>query len=175
MKTRLLALVCCLCTLSLAACGAKEAAPVSDAPGAQIANPFVDYATLAEAEAAAGFPLSAPLSIDGFDEPMIQLMSGKMLQLIFRSGDDRLIIRKAAGSEDISGDSNTYPETKTAKITGRERRRNSSFVFTFRRTRRSNVVCSRLIYFVLTRLRSSISRYFPSRISSSITGRIRLE
>ncbi len=118
MKTRLLALVCCLCTLSLAACGAKEAAPASEAPGAQIANPFVDYATLAEAEAAAGFPLSAPLSIDGFDEPMIQLMSGKMLQLIFRSGDDRLIIRKAAGSEDISGDYNTYPETKTAKING---------------------------------------------------------
>ena len=118
MKTRLLALVCCLCTLSLTACGAKESAPVSDAPGAQIANPFVDYATLAEAEAAAGFPLSAPLSIDGFDEPMIQLMSGKMHQLIFRSGDDRLIIRKAAGSEDISGDYNTYPETKTAKING---------------------------------------------------------
>ncbi len=118
MKTRLLALVCCLCTLSLAACGAKEAAPASEAPGAQIANPFVDYATLAEAEAAAGFPLSAPLSIDGFDEPMIQLMSGKMLQLIFRSGDDRLIIRKQSGTDDCSGDYNSYPETKTAKING---------------------------------------------------------
>lgn len=121
MRKRLLPLLlCAACALSLAACGAKEAAPAPapEAPGARIANPFVDYATLAEAEADAGFTLSAPARIDGWDDPKVQLMNGKMLQLIFRSGDDRLIIRKQSGTDDCSGDYNSYPETKTAKING---------------------------------------------------------
>ena len=119
MKKRLLPLLlCAACALSLAACGGKEAAPAPEAPGARIANPFVDYATLAEAEADAGFTLSAPARIDGWDDPKVQLMNGKMLQLIFLSGDDRLIIRKTAGTDDCSGDYNSYPDTKTAKING---------------------------------------------------------
>lgn len=115
MKRRFFALFCCFGALFFAACGVKE---TTAAPGAQLANPFVDYATLAEAEAAAGFTLAAPDRIDGWDAPIVQLMSGKMLQLIFRSGDDRLIIRKQSGTDDISGDYNSYPETKTAKING---------------------------------------------------------
>ena len=110
-------LLCGACALSLAACGGAKPAP-AEAPGAQIANPFVDYATLAEAAAAAGFTVAAPVSIDGWEGPDIQLMNGKMLQMMFKSGSDRLIIRKQAGSEDISGDYNSYPETKTAKING---------------------------------------------------------
>ena len=108
--------LCALCMLSFAACGGKT--PGSDAPGAHIANPFVDYDTLAEAADAAGFELTAPTSIDGFDAPHVQLMSGKMLQLIYTGGDQRLLIRKAAGRDDISGDYNSYAETKTARVNG---------------------------------------------------------
>jgi hypothetical protein len=95
--------LCAMTVLSLSGCGAKPA-ETAGSPGAGIANPFVDYASLEEAVKDAGFPLTAPERIEGYDGPLVQLMSGKMLQLIFRSGDDRLIIRKAAGSEDISGD-----------------------------------------------------------------------
>lgn len=111
--------LCALTALSFTACGAGRAAGRNaDVPGTQIANPFADYASLEEAVIDAGFPLSAPNRIDGYGEPQVQLMSGKMLQLIFRSDDERLIIRKAAGSEDISGDYDSYPETKTARING---------------------------------------------------------
>ena len=116
MKKRLIFTLCALCMLALAACGAKT--PGVDEPGAHIANPFVDYDTLDEAFSAAGFDLTAPTSIDGFDAPHIQLMSGKMLQLIFTGGDQRLVIRKAAGHDDISGDYNSYAETKTARVNG---------------------------------------------------------
>ena len=117
MKRFLTLILCGVCALSLAACGGAKPAP-AEAPGAQIANPSVDYADLAGAAADAGFTIAAPVSIDGYDGPHIQLMSGKMLQLIFTAGDDRLILRKQAGSEDISGDYNSYPVTKTAKING---------------------------------------------------------
>ena len=110
---KLFAALCALCLLPLAACGAK-----GGGEGAYIANPFVDYDTLAEAEKAAGFSLSAPDRIDGFDAPSVQLMSGKMLQLIYRSGDSRLIVRKAAGRDDVSGDYNSYAETKTVRVNG---------------------------------------------------------
>ncbi len=119
MKKLLAISLCALAVFSLAACGAgTSAAENAPSPGARIANPFVDYASLGDAAKDAGFPLTAPERIEGYDEPLVQLMSGKMLQLIFRSGDARLIIRKAAGSEDISGDYNSYAETKTARING---------------------------------------------------------
>ena len=111
--------LCAMTALLFSACGTGTAAGGSaDAPGAQIANPFADYATLEEAVSAAGFPLSAPNRIDGYGEPLVQLMSGKMLQLIFRGEGGRIILRKAAGGDDISGDYNSYPETKTARING---------------------------------------------------------
>lgn len=115
-KKAVAALLCALGLLGLAACG--SGAGTDGETGVRIANPFADYATLAEAEEAAGFALAAPERIDGYDPPLVQLMSGKMLQLIFRSGEQRLIIRKAAGRDDISGDYNSYAETKTARING---------------------------------------------------------
>ncbi len=113
MKKLLAAVLCALTALSLGACGTK-----AETHAMQIANPFADYASLAEAVKDAGFPLSAPERIEGYDAPLVQLMSGKMLQLIFRSGTDRIMIRKAAGGEDISGDYDSYAETKTAYVNG---------------------------------------------------------
>ena len=88
----------------------------------QIANPFADYATLADAEKAAGFEMKAPDTVAGYDgETAFQVMSGRMLQMIyFDSQDNRLFIRKEAGSEDISGDYNSYAEIQTVGVAGRE-------------------------------------------------------
>ena len=50
--------------LALAACGAVTTLP-SDT---QIPNPWTDYASLDEAEAAAGFDLAIPDAVDGCSE-----------------------------------------------------------------------------------------------------------
>lgn len=70
---------------------------------------------------AVGFALTAPESVEGWDgKKTIQVMSGSMLQLIFHDGDDnRLFIRKEAGSADISGDCNSYAAVKTVSMEGR--------------------------------------------------------
>ena len=46
-------------------------------------------------------------------------MSGKMIQVMFLNGDDRLIIRKQAGDEDISGDYGEYSRIVKTDIDGR--------------------------------------------------------
>ncbi len=114
---RLTAALCALCLLLCAGCGSGKAQSGNGSSNGG-ANPFVDYATLAEAEQAAGFTLTAPGSVDGFDAPHVQVMNGKMLQLVFPGGEQRLIIRKAAGKDDVSGDYNSYPETKTIRVNG---------------------------------------------------------
>ena len=80
---------------------------------AQLANPFTDYATLAEAEAAAGFGFAAPESVEGYPETSYSVMDGgKLLQIAYRNADDEITARKAPGADagDISGDYNQYAE-----------------------------------------------------------------
>ena len=100
--------------------GAEEPeAPVEN--GAELANPFVDYATLEEAEEAAGFTLKLPERVKGYPEQTVQLMSGKMLQVIYRNGhDSRVVVRKAAGEDDVSGDYNSYSDELTCIAGGHE-------------------------------------------------------
>lgn len=86
--------------------------------GSGIANPFVDYASLAEAAKAAGFDMTAPETVEGYEEKVVQVMNNEMIQVIFLHGDSRLFLRKAAGDADISGDYNSYSETKTAAVGG---------------------------------------------------------
>jgi hypothetical protein len=114
MKKALFLLLCAGAALALAACGARQE-PVS---GMQIANPFVEYGSLEEAARAAGFELAVPEAPEGYDETIIQVMDDSMIQVIYRSGDDRLLIRKAAGDEDISGDYNQYTESSTVSVNG---------------------------------------------------------
>lgn len=84
----------------------------------QIANPFVDYETLDAAAEAAGFSLTAPEAVPGWNgEKVIQVMPNSMLQIIFHDADDnRLFVRKEAGDMDISGDYNVYAEENTVTV-----------------------------------------------------------
>lgn len=86
----------------------------------QIANPFVDYDTLEEAAKQTGFALTVPEVVEGYAERTIQVMDNTMLQVIYWNGDSRLFVRKAAGSEDISGDYNTYDDVQTVTVGDRE-------------------------------------------------------
>ena len=93
-----------------------EDASAENGASAQIANPFADCGSLEEAAAAAGFDMTAPDAVDGYSDRRIQVMNNEMIQLIYSDGDSRLLLRKAAGSEDISGDYNAYAETRTLAV-----------------------------------------------------------
>lgn len=89
----------------------------------QIPNPFVDCATMEEAAELAGFTLTAPEAIEGYTGMTIQVMNQSLIQLFYSNEEDAdtadysfLRIRKAAGSDDISGDYNSYAETNTVSV-----------------------------------------------------------
>ncbi|MBQ9067270.1 MAG: cell envelope integrity protein TolA [Clostridia bacterium] len=80
-------------------------------------NPFEEVATQDEAAAIAGFTLAAPDSIPGHPQKTIQAISGELIQVDYSNGTDNdILIRKAKGTEDISGDYTVYPETRTIYV-----------------------------------------------------------
>lgn len=92
--------------------------------GGQIgmSSPIVDYATLEEAEQAAGFEVTVPDSIDGYDTISYSVISDELIQVIYSSDDASITIRKASTSvgEDISGDYNVYAEEQTQEMDGKQ-------------------------------------------------------
>lgn len=78
----------------------------------QIPSPFTGHATLAEAAKAAGFELTVPEKVNGSPRQDIETMSGKMIQVFYGDDENKICIRKAAGSGDISGDYNQYAQVK---------------------------------------------------------------
>lgn len=85
---------------------------------AQIANPFQDCATLREAADAAGFSLTVPETVSGYGAPTYQVIPGELLQLRYTGADKELMIRKAVGSQDCSGDYTDYTQTETVTVNG---------------------------------------------------------
>ena len=109
-----LALVLSACVLLAFAACARQPQPAISTDTQQIPNPWTDYASLDEAEAAAGFDLAIPDAVDGCSEKQFRAMDAdgdKMIEVIYASGEDEIArIRKAPGAEDISGDCNSYTE-----------------------------------------------------------------
>ena len=114
------AMAACAAVVLLALSPRGNIDPVEQQGGVQIANPFVDYATLDAAAQVAGFELTAPEDVEGYSgEKSIQAADSSMIQIIYTDDSgNRLFIRKQAGSEDISGDYNEYPEVKTVAVNG---------------------------------------------------------
>lgn len=140
MKKLVLTVLCAATMTSMAACGAKEpvtaetvktetritavaATPESIEPEEPIGmpNPWTDYKTLKEAEDAAGYSFSVPESIGEYKQTIIQAMGQEIIQVFFETGEQSdavILIRKGTGSDDISGDFNTYKETEQVDING---------------------------------------------------------
>ena len=77
--------------------------------------------TLEEATKLAGFPLSVPESIDGYQNRVIEVNpdpENPMIQVLYQNSSSEILIRKAAGSNDISGDYNQYSETEVTSVDG---------------------------------------------------------
>ena len=114
----MLVLMCATTMTSMAACGAKEPVTpevtkavtetktaeeqetVSETVG--MPNPWTDCKNLNEAEDNVGFSITVPEKIDGYTRTMIQTLDDQ--------SDSTILIRKGIGSDDISGDYNTYNE-----------------------------------------------------------------
>lgn len=108
----------------------------------QIPNPFVTCSTMQEASEIAGFDFAAPESVDGYAYKEIAAIENDMAQITYFNSDEldglteeqwneldwstvdfsahNLMIRKAAGDEDVSGDYNEYPEIYNVTVDERE-------------------------------------------------------
>ena len=116
---RLFAVIMMLLTiLPLAACGNKtDDSTEPDIIG--MPNPFTDFDTLAEAEKQTGFYITLPDAIGSSDKRIYRVMNDEMLEVVYVNGEDETgRVRKARGSEDISGDYNEYAETETVSVGG---------------------------------------------------------
>lgn len=126
--------------LSLAACGSQpkdmtddssdtekivtdaepSTAEDSFSENVEIPNPFVDCDSLSEAVNIVGFDVVVPDSIDGYPEKYIRAIATderKMAEVVYENDDENEIrIRKALGSEDISGDYNLYDQNNTVMV-----------------------------------------------------------
>ena len=85
----------------------------------ELANPFVSCATLAEAEQIAGFSMKLPDRIPNWvQQTAIRAVDSNLIEVTYEGQGRELMIRKGAGSEDISGDYNSYDSQKTVTVDG---------------------------------------------------------
>lgn len=110
----------------------------------EIPNPFIDCDSLADAEKIAGFEIRVPDSIDGYNDRFIQAIDQYLIQVFYyalseisddtgnttfsentettenaaytEDNRDQLLLRKAVGTDDISGDYNAYSEEQSLSI-----------------------------------------------------------
>ena len=124
MKKILLISVLCL---AIIACGKKEETKQETAEttnviqkeSTQIPNPFVEVKNLDEASKIAGFTLEVPETYEDYKKQVIQAIENDMIEVIYleeESGYEGLRIRKAKGTDDISGDYNEYRNVETVKV-----------------------------------------------------------
>ena len=124
MKKILLMSVLCL---AIVACGKKEEAKqetaettnVTQKESTQIPNPFVEVKNLDEASKIAGFSLEVPETYEDYKKQVIQAIEDDMIEVIDydeNSEHEGLRIRKAKGTDDISGDYNEYKDVETVKV-----------------------------------------------------------
>ncbi|MBE5996922.1 MAG: hypothetical protein E7240_06170 [Lachnospiraceae bacterium] len=108
MKKRILIALILVIAILMTACGKKKKQEYE----ANVSNPFTDYETLAEAEAAAGVAFAELPTVEGYDQLTYRASENEMLEVIYKDAKDKegLRIRKAKGSADISGDYNEYKE-----------------------------------------------------------------
>lgn len=105
-------------------------------------NPFIECSTREEAVEKAGFDFSVPDQAGTYDSRSFMVIEGELIQAIYRNSNEPdysalndeeisridwstvdfsshdLLIRKAVGDGDITGDYNHYPENDTIFIDG---------------------------------------------------------
>ena len=121
-KILLMSLLC----LTIVACGKKEEAKQETAETINVTqeqdygvpNPYEIVDTLDEASKIAGFNLSVSATYGDYKKQVIQAIEDDMIEVIYFNDTDNegLRIRKAIGTDDISGDYNEYKDVETVKV-----------------------------------------------------------
>lgn len=108
MKKALIFITGMILVLAVAGCNKKK----EEEPMVQIPNPFAEFETLKEAVEDTGVDLEIPDSFNGSAKYVYRVMNHEMVEVIcFDENDNEVArIRKAKGSDDISGDFNEYPD-----------------------------------------------------------------
>lgn len=81
----------------------------------QIPNPWAEYESAAEMEKAVGFEFKAPDTADGLPVEYCQAMDG-LAEIDYSDGTRSIMLRKGTGTEDKSGDFNSYAEESTLAV-----------------------------------------------------------
>jgi hypothetical protein len=119
---KLVAITLCVVTaLSFTACNknapAKDNTNQFSEQNNQIPSPFEDCTTIADAEIIAGFTLILPEKMPkDYIKRSIQAIKDDMVQVFYENGESELLVRKAKGNQDISGDYNQYSENSTMNV-----------------------------------------------------------
>ena len=75
---------------------------------------------LEDAAALTGYDFTVPDSVAGYPDVTIAVLESEQLtEVQYSSGNARLCLRKAPGSDDISGDYNQYAESNAVDVDGR--------------------------------------------------------
>lgn len=119
---------CAIMTLSFVGCAntfpakensqkSSEGSNQSSRVNEKIPSPFIDCETMADAEKIVGFDVTLPKKmLEGYTQKLIQAVETEMIQIFYKNGEKEILIRKAKGSEDISGDYTEYKESETVAI-----------------------------------------------------------
>ena len=84
----------------------------------QIANPWVDAKNQDDAQEQAGFSIQLPSSLPAeYGAPSFLVIPGEIMEAYYAgTGEARLCIRKAAGTDDASGDYHEYSESRQVTV-----------------------------------------------------------
>lgn len=82
----------------------------------QIPNPLTEHETLEELEKTVGFDITLPSVENNYKATDFIDISGETADVRFSDSKNEITFRKAKGTEDISGDYNTYSSNKTIKV-----------------------------------------------------------
>lgn len=118
----------CLCMLA-AACGnqrtaigadsaAQSSQQAEDSEVIGMPNPWVEVESQQEAEKQAGYAIALPQTLpEGYGEPSFLVTPGEIVEAYYAgAGEARLCVRKAAGTDDASGDYREYPESQQVTV-----------------------------------------------------------
>lgn len=85
-----------------------------------IGNPWSQWSSIAEAEAAVGFSFGLPETVaDSYTAKEFRTMNNEMIEIVYYDGDFEVCVRKQAGEgQDISGDYNEYEKCEQTEQNG---------------------------------------------------------
>ena len=119
MKKLIYVIIICLIVLSACA-GDASTEPAEPVGQVQLANPWKNYDTLADAEQACSLTYPVPENVPaGYVAESYSVMSNRLLEITYRNGETEITVRMQSGDDpDISGVYETFLSTETTQQNG---------------------------------------------------------